>query len=54
MQKSFGMCIDTVDDDFGSNSVIFFSLWVLTTNDMFAEYIQAALEKAEYEVIDNP
>ncbi len=27
---------------------------MLTTNDMFTEYIQAALEKAEYEVIDNP
>jgi predicted RNase H-like HicB family nuclease len=23
-------------------------------NCMFAEYIQAALEKAEYEIIDNP
>ena len=26
----------------------------LIDNIMFAEYIQAALEKAEYEVIDNP
>jgi predicted RNase H-like HicB family nuclease len=27
---------------------------LLITNCMFAEYIQAALERAEYEIIDNP
>ena len=32
-----------------------FSLPTYLLDDiMFAEYIQAALEKAEYEVIDNP
>jgi hypothetical protein len=31
-----------------------FHLERLLTNLMFAQYIQAALEKAEYEIIDNP
>ena len=36
------------------NGVIFFSSYPIMDTIMFAEYIQAALETAEYEVIDNP